>query len=201
MTEVSVIPESRKTIMALEREVLEELIIQASTSFETDHIKAKRCLQRAADLVRDAREGRSDSTTRESLRGGRLAPWQIKKVTAYIEANINSRILAAQLSSVVGFSTGHFHRAFKLSFGQAPHAYVMLQRVARAKVLVATSGDPLAQIAAECGLCDQSHLTRIFRRYIGITPTAWRRMTSAGPVIAGPTEHYEGNESRVLERR
>jgi AraC family transcriptional regulator len=37
------------------------------------------------------------------------------------------------------------------------------------------SDEPLAQIAIACGLCDQSHLCRMFRRVVGVTPRAWRR--------------------------
>jgi len=38
-----------------------------------------------------------------------------------------------------------------------------------------TTSEPLARIALDCGLCDQSHLTRQFRRLVGMTPRAWRR--------------------------
>jgi AraC-like DNA-binding protein len=34
---------------------------------------------------------------------------------------------------------------------------------------------PLAEIAPDCGLADQNHLTRIFRRFTGMSPHRWRR--------------------------
>jgi hypothetical protein len=38
-----------------------------------------------------------------------------------------------------------------------------------------TTQEPLSQIAVACGLCDQAHLCRVFRRLIGMSPSAWRR--------------------------
>jgi AraC-like DNA-binding protein len=41
--------------------------------------------------------------------------------------------------------------------------------------MMLTTTEPLCRIALDCGLCDQSHLTRLFRRVVGTTPNAWRR--------------------------
>jgi len=38
-----------------------------------------------------------------------------------------------------------------------------------------TTEDPLSQIALACGLADQAHLSKLFRRAVGETPSAWRR--------------------------
>ena len=50
-----------------------------------------------------------------------------------------------------------------------------LRRMERAKTLMLTTRDSLCQIALACGLCDQSHLNRLFRRVVGTSPWAWRR--------------------------
>ena len=42
-----------------------------------------------------------------------------------------------------------------------------------------TTDEPLSQIALACGLCDQSHFTRVFRRIVGESPNAWRRRVIA----------------------
>jgi AraC-like DNA-binding protein len=39
--------------------------------------------------------------------------------------------------------------------------------------------EPLASIALACGLADQSHLTRLFRRVVGVSPASWRRLRAA----------------------
>ncbi len=48
-------------------------------------------------------------------------------------------------------------------------------RVEEAARRLAEGAAPLAQIALECGFCDQSHLSRTFKRLMGLTPGAWRR--------------------------
>jgi AraC-like DNA-binding protein len=66
-------------------------------------------------------------------------------------------------------------RAFRESFGCPPHAYLMRRRMECAQGLMLTTNTPLGQIALECGLADQSHLSRLFHKFVGETPAAWRR--------------------------
>jgi transcriptional regulator GlxA family with amidase domain len=108
-------------------------------------------------------------------RGG-FAPWQVRRIKAYMSEHLESSILIETLASVVSLSASHFSRAFKESFGKTPHAYLTRLRVERAQEMMITTREPLSQIALDCGLADQSHLSRVFRRDVGYTPSAWRRM-------------------------
>lgn len=107
-------------------------------------------------------------------RGG-LAPWQARKVTAMIDDNIDATLPVDRLATAAALSPSHFCRAFKDSFGEPPHAYVMGRRVARAKALMLETAEPLSQIALACGFADQAHLSKLFRVRTGETPSAWRR--------------------------
>jgi AraC family transcriptional regulator len=107
-------------------------------------------------------------------RGG-LAPWQVCKVLTHIEAHLGAPITTAELANLVRLSRYYFSRAFRRSFNDSPHAYLMRRRVERAQGLMLTTTTPLAQIAVSCGLADQAHLTRLFRRYAGESPGTWRR--------------------------
>jgi AraC family transcriptional regulator len=111
-------------------------------------------------------------------RGG-LAPWQIRKVSAYIEAHLDSTISTADLAGLVKLSVFHFCRSFRASFGEPPHTYVMQRRVERAQGMMLRTSSSLAQIAIECGLADQAHLNKSFRRFVGESPGAWRRARAA----------------------
>jgi len=108
------------------------------------------------------------------VRGG-LAPWQIRRVTSYIEANLHAKITIDDLASLARISVSHFAHTFKRSFGQSPHKYVLRRRTERAQGLMLASEASLGQIALECGLADQSHFTRLFQRFVGESPGAWRR--------------------------
>ena len=107
--------------------------------------------------------------------GGGLAPWQTKRVAAYIEANIDSNFRVVHLAAVLRLSATHFFRSFRKSFGETPLAYVTRQRMRRAQLMMLSSQEPLSQIALECGMCDQAHFNRVFRKVIGINPSVWRR--------------------------
>jgi AraC-like DNA-binding protein len=116
----------------------------------------------------------SEAPAAAITRGG-LAPWQVKRVTTHIDAHLESVIPIRDLAQVAGLSVSHFMRAFRASFGHSPHRFIMRRRLERAQGLMLTSGTPLGQIALECGLADQSHLTRLFRRFVGESPGMWRR--------------------------
>jgi AraC family transcriptional regulator len=107
-------------------------------------------------------------------RGG-LAPWQVCKVLTHIEAHLGAPITTAELAGMVRLSPFYFSRAFRKSFNDSPHAYLMRRRVERAQGLMLTTTTPLAQIAMSCGLADQAHFTKLFRRFAGESPGTWRR--------------------------
>lgn len=106
---------------------------------------------------------------------GNLARWQARRVHVYIDANLASRLGTGALASVANLSASHFCRAFKRTFGVSVHRYVMHRRVEKAQHLMLTTSESLSSIAISCGMSDQSHLTRWFRRVVGVPPAAWRR--------------------------
>ena len=108
-------------------------------------------------------------------RGG-FAPWQKRRVEAYLREHLGQSILIKTLADMVSLSTSHFCRAFKQSFGETPHAYLMALRIERAKEMMRSTAEPLSQIALACGLADQAHLSKIFHRSVGQTPSVWRRL-------------------------
>ena len=177
-------------------DMLAELLTQASVSFETDRPRAKLCIQQAADLLEASRNREERHRVEFPLVRGGLAPWQARRVAAYIESNICSKIRVAELAGVVQLSIGHFFRAFKLSFGASPLAYVTRQRILRAQAIMASSKEPLSQIALDCGMCDQAHFSRTFRRIIGVKPNVWRRQISADPRTAATSHGASGHPPR-----
>jgi AraC family transcriptional regulator len=110
-----------------------------------------------------------------------LAPWQVRRLRTHIETNLESPLSCDVLASRVGLSVSYFARAFKRSFGCSPHRFLMRRRVERAQYLMLKSGAPLAQISIECGLSDQAHLSRVFRRFTGESPASWRRARLGEP--------------------
>ena len=162
-------------------DTLAGLLAMATVVLDTDRHAAKSCIQRVAALLGiDLSPGGDGAEERSRLQGG-LAPWQAKRLRSYIEDNLGSNIRATDLAGILQLSTSHFFRAFRNSFGEAPLAYIMKRRILRAQEMMLSSRCSLLRIALDCGMCDQAHFTRVFRRIVGINPKAWRRQFLVDP--------------------
>ena len=111
---------------------------------------------------------------RERTDRGRLSPTQIARVREYVDSHLHETLELHLLANVIGLGVYSFSRRFRASFGCAPYAYVLGQRVARARRLVANPALALKQIAADCGFADQAHMTRVFKARLGATPGTLR---------------------------
>ena len=109
-----------------------------------------------------------------------LAPWQARRVRAFIEEHLEGPIRIEALAKHTRLSVSYFFRAFRGSFGVPPHAYIMQCRTDRAMALLAQGDEPIAQIAIACGFADQAHFSRAFARRAGLPPGAWRRLQRGG---------------------
>jgi AraC family transcriptional regulator len=108
-----------------------------------------------------------------------LAAWQLSRVRALLDANLASTIHVKDLAAAARLSVSYFSHAFRSTVGEPPFAYLRRRRVERAQQLILSTEKSLAEIAGECGLADQSHLTKVFRKIVGVTPAAWRRLRGA----------------------
>ena len=103
-----------------------------------------------------------------------LSPERLRRVRDYVEAHLDEDLSLTALADIACLSPYHFSRSFKEAAGVGPQRYVIQRRLERAKTLMRCTHEPLAQIAQEAGFADQSHLTSIFRREMGVTPGRFR---------------------------
>jgi AraC-like DNA-binding protein len=92
---------------------------------------------------------------------------------AYLDANCFEAVTLGSAARLVGIGETQLAKAFSATFGIAPHAYLTGRRLdaARRRIL---DGQPLADVAAEVGFCDQAHFTRRFQRFLGTPPGRFR---------------------------
>lgn len=154
------------------RSVLTELCLALRSALDGERGTAEDSLLHAAKILQEL--GDTQATSKEEVRGG-LSPWQVRKVTNYIEAHLHRPIRNEELATIVRLNQSYFGRAFRCSFGEPPHEYVIRRRVERAQGLMLSTQASLSDIALECGLSDQAHLCRLFRRIVGQSPAGWRR--------------------------
>jgi len=117
---------------------------------------------------------RSPSGAARPLRGG-LPAWQQKRVVEFIQEHLAEEISLTALAELVDLSLYHFARAFKQSFGTPPHHYLMARRMDLARSLLQSPALSVTQIGIQIGFRETSSFTRAFRKFIGLTPTEYRR--------------------------
>jgi AraC-like DNA-binding protein len=91
-----------------------------------------------------------------------------------LDAGVVDGVALADAARVLGAHPTHLVRAFGREFGLPPHRYLTGRRLdaARRRLL---AGERTAEVAAVVGFHDQAHLTRHFRRLLGVTPAAYAR--------------------------
>lgn len=95
-------------------------------------------------------------------------------------ANLAGQISIDELATACGVSGGYLIRAFRMSTGLPPYKWLQRRRVAVAMELLSGTAQPASSIAVACGFADQSHLTRVFQRVVGMPPGAYRRVHGVG---------------------
>ncbi len=108
-----------------------------------------------------------------SLRGG--PPRWFPVALEFVRAHFRGRFDHEALARVAGVHPTHLARAFRAHVGRSVTGYVHRLRIEWARERVEKSEAPLADVALEAGFADQAHLTRVFRRETGSTPSEYRR--------------------------
>jgi AraC family transcriptional regulator len=102
---------------------------------------------------------------------GTLGKHILQRIRDYILQNLAKPIEVAELAALAGRSSFHFSRVFVRSVGMTPHRYVVHLRLQAAIEQLRKGREGLAEIAADTGFADQSHLSRWVRRVHGVTPS------------------------------
>jgi AraC-like DNA-binding protein len=98
----------------------------------------------------------------------------VRRVRQYLEQHYAQHIALDDLAAVARLSPFHLLRVFRSEVGLPPHAYLTYVRVRQAQRLL-LADLPIADVAAQTGFADQSHLTRHFKRIVGVPPGHYRQ--------------------------
>lgn len=132
---------------------------------------------RDAELANGLRDyARPANTNDVGLRSGfGLTHAQCDRLISFIEENLSRSITLADLAELVRYSTDHFARLFKRSFGVPAHQYVLERRIERAKSLLRDRRRSMLEVALACGFSSQAHFNFAFKRRVGVTPGIYRK--------------------------
>lgn len=99
-------------------------------------------------------------------------------IVDHVRAHYREKLSVADMARVGGISVSSQERLFKKTFGLTPLMYLRKTRLNAACKLLRDTNAGLAEIAVECGLNDQTNMTRAFRMELKITPLKYRRRFS-----------------------
>jgi AraC-like DNA-binding protein len=106
----------------------------------------------------------------------RLQPRPESRAVELVRREIDERhaenLGLEELSKLAGLNRFHLLRTFHAQVGCTPHAYLIDRRLARARELLRRGATP-SEAAVDVGFADQSHLTRHFKRFFGVTPALY----------------------------
>ncbi|MCP8634005.1 AraC family transcriptional regulator [Pseudomonas mosselii] len=110
---------------------------------------------------------------------GQLKSWQLRTAKQLMLERLDTCVSVTEIAEACALSRSHFSRMFKESTRMSPQQWLREQRVMKSRELLKTSTMLLAEIALECGFCDQSHFCRTFVKAEGMTPKAWQQQAIA----------------------
>ncbi|WP_119302813.1 AraC family transcriptional regulator [Dongia deserti] len=99
---------------------------------------------------------------------------QFSKVIAHVEDRYRTSLEVSELAEIACLSESQFRKRFVKLFKIPPSKFINRIRVQTAAKLLLSSDDPIAEIALQCGFCDQSYFTRQFSSFFGLTPKRYR---------------------------
>jgi AraC-like DNA-binding protein len=110
----------------------------------------------------------------------RRDPVLARRLRELIDARVREGVVLEDAARILQAHPAHLVRAFTGAYGIAPHQYLTSRRVDRARRLL-LDGLPPGETAAATGFYDQAHLTRHFRRLVGVTPGRYRGSARRAP--------------------
>jgi AraC-like DNA-binding protein len=115
-----------------------------------------------------------------------LGPTRLWQALAMIETRFSEPLAVEDIAKEVKLSPFHFARMFRRSTGDSPHAYITRRRIDQAKVLLATTDEPIGKIARAVGYRTQAHFTHVFHDVEGTTPRQFRQQRQSKAKLERP---------------
>jgi YSIRK-targeted surface antigen transcriptional regulator len=98
----------------------------------------------------------------------------VVKCKNYIYEHLFDKISLSDLSEATGMNSSYISHLFKKEVGLTVSDYIQKERIEEAKKIMLSSDKSLAEIYAPLGFIDQSHFTKVFKKFVGVTPKDFR---------------------------
>ena len=110
---------------------------------------------------------------------GRNPPAWLERVVELLHAQFSESLTLPTIAKAVGVHPAHLAREFRRYYRCTVGDYILRLRMDSACRALSTSSTALSEIALANGFADQSHFSRTFKRFTGMTPAFYRTLTSS----------------------
>ncbi len=101
---------------------------------------------------------------------------RFSKVVQYLKSHLDREISLTEMAQIMNMNSSYFCRAFQQEIGLSPYQFILQLRIEKAKELLKKSPEvSISDIAFSCGFSSQNILNKHFRKFVGITPTQYRK--------------------------
>ena len=102
----------------------------------------------------------------------------VRQIKAYIDEHYAADLSLAQLSTLFYISPYHLSHLFKKHFEYPLMQYVIRRRIGEAQSLLMSTRASITDVAAQTGFADTSHFSKLFVKYVGMSPSEYRKYRS-----------------------
>jgi len=148
------------------------LLADANEGFSTERLYTEHLSHAlAVRMLYQGRQSRPETNNRDASALPRHVLRRIIERMRCFSCDLSLQALANES----GYSRVHFVRMFRAATGYSPHNYLLNLRLERAQELLKQPSMSLIDIALDCGFSSHSHMSRLFHKIVGVTPSAYRR--------------------------
>lgn len=120
---------------------------------------------------------------KNNLRNIELSESPIGLAITFIKNNLDKNIKLEEVAFLCSMSVSHFSKIFKSEVGKTFKDYLNAKRIEKAKYLLRESNNPVSTIAYSLGFEDTSYFTKIFKKYVTITPSKYKELFKKNNMI------------------
>ncbi len=135
-------------------------------------LRARTCLYEILTILTEY----SVRTARRRLASPRPRSRYTQRTCRFIKDHLGEKLTVAEIAEAVGVSYNHLKAVFQKDMNMPLVEYINRERIRRVEYLVTAEDRTLEEAGAAVGIQDPKYLSRLFRRYTGMTVTEYRRV-------------------------
>jgi AraC family L-rhamnose operon transcriptional activator RhaR len=133
-------------------------------------------------LIHVARLTASKNVETEQPSGRRSREATVTAAIRFMQQHLSEPLRVSEVAASVFLSPDRFTDIFSEVMGRAPGEHLQTMRIDHAQRLLATTDDPVTQIAQQAGFNQSTYFAKVFRQKTGMTPLEWRKRNRSAPL-------------------